>query len=150
MANTKLTTEELLIKEKVCNYMINSKELASLKQKYETYKNVDSTSTTKYGTTMASSNLPSSKIENMVMQKMIIEEQIKKITDEIIEVDYATAQLEGQQAEVVKLLLTEHKVTDVARILKIKRKKVDVLRKRAFANMYNSICKFRNTKWKNF
>lgn len=146
MANTKLTTEELLIKEKVNNYLINVDELSKLQARYEKFKDSDSNSIAQYGNRTASSGMPSSKIENIVIQKSIIEEQIKKISEEIEQINYATDKLFGLQKQVVLELMAGIKIADICKKFDIKRKKIDLLRKRAFSNMYAFICEYKNTK----
>lgn len=146
MSNTKLTTEELLIQEKVKNYIINSEELINLQQRFEKMKNLDSNGIAQYGTQMVSSNLPSSKVENMVIQKMIIEEQIKNISQELAEISYAIDQLQGLKKIIVDQMILGTKLSDVGRRYNLTRKKIDLLKKRAFREMYESICKYRNTK----
>lgn len=146
MADTKLTANELLIKEKIDNYIINSEELIRLQERYEKYKDGNSTGTVQYGTEMTFGGMPSSKVENIIIQKMIIEEQIKNISKELHYISMAVDKLKGLQHTIVTNLIAGKKMSDIARKLNISRKKADLLRKRAFGNIYDTICILDNTK----
>lgn len=146
MADTKLTANELLIKEKIDNYIINSKELIRLQERYEKYKDMNSNGTVQYGTEMTFGGMPVSRVENMAIQKMIIEEQIKNISKEIHYISIAVDRLKGLQETIVRNLIAGYKMSEIARKLDISRKKADLLRKRAFGNIYNTFCELENTK----
>ena len=146
MSNTKLTYEELLIKEKISNYMINSREVASLEIQLGSLKDMNSIGSTKFGEVTGTTNLPSSKIENMVIRKLIIEEQLKNIKKELEDIDYAVNQLKGDEKEVVDLLILEYKISEIADKFNCKRKRIEIIRKRAFKKIYILICEHNNTK----
>lgn len=147
MADTKLTANELLIKEKIENYIINSEELIRLQERYEKFKGMDSTGTVRYGTeTSFGGGMPASKVENITIQKLIVEEQIKNISKELHYISIAVDRLKGLQETIVRNLIAGNKVSDIARKLNISRKKADLLRKRAFSNIYDTICELENTK----
>ena len=128
--------EERAMKEKIENYSINAKELERLRQKYERLYSDTGKLTASYGFNYGGGSSFSSKVENVIINKMYVQERMEILEKEVETVDTSQKNaLNDFEKEVIDYVKNGFKMSYIARIKKIDRKDIKKARDKAIKKM---------------
>lgn len=132
-----LSIEERAMKEKIENYSLNEKELDRLHQKLIVSLNDTGKLTANYGFNAGGGKYGfTSKVENVIVNKITLQEKIMVLEDEIYKVNISqTNALNKIESEVIDYVKNGFKMSHIARIKKMDRKDIKNIRNRAIKKM---------------
>ena len=129
--------EERAMKEKIENYKLNEKELERLYKKFVEANKDFGKITPVYGLNAGGCGFNSaSKVENAVVNKMTIQERISVLENEVYMVNIAQKKVLGDtESEVINYVKSGFKMSQIARLMNLKRKEIKKLRDKSIKKM---------------
>lgn len=131
------TLEELALKEKLENYIYIQQDLCKLKNRRHNEMPIEGKVITTYGInpTGGSGFSASSKVENIVIKRMSLDEKIAIQERELEVIDLSFEVLNDTEKEIINYIKSGHKMTVIAKKTNLKRSQVRHRRDTAIRKM---------------